>query len=45
MAEFVDTDYLEREINSQIVTAPTKVHKATTGNYAGMLGVALLALQ
>lgn len=45
MAEFVDTEYLEREINSQIVTAPTKVHKAITGNYAGMLGVALLALQ
>lgn len=44
MAEFVDTKYLEKEINSQIVTAPTKVHKATTGNYAGMLGVALLAL-
>lgn len=44
MAEFVDTEYLEKEINSQIVTAPTKVHKATTGNYAGMIGVSLLAL-
>lgn len=44
MAEFVDTEYLEQEINSQIVTAPTKVYKATTGNYAGMLGAALLAL-
>lgn len=45
MAEFVDTDYLENGVNSQIVTAPTKVYKATTGNYAGMLGVALLALK
>lgn len=44
MAEFVDTDFLENGVNSQIVTAPTKVYKATTGNYAGMLGVALLAL-
>lgn len=44
MAEFVDTDYLEKEINAQIVTALTKVHKATTGNHAGMIGVALLAL-
>lgn len=44
MAEFVDTDYLEKEINAQIVTAPTKVHKATTGNHAGMIGAALLAL-
>lgn len=45
MAEFVDTDYLEKEINEQIVTAPTKVYKATTGNHAGMIGVALLALK
>ncbi|MBR1943290.1 ROK family protein [bacterium] len=44
MAEFVDTDYLEKETNSQIVTQPTKIVKATTGNYAGMIGAALLAL-
>lgn len=44
MAEFVDTDYLEKGVNAQIVTAPTKVYKATTGNYAGMIGVALLSL-
>lgn len=45
MAEFVDTDYLEKEINAEIVTAPTKVYKATTGNHAGMIGAALLALR
>jgi len=45
MAEFVDTDYLEKNINAEIVTAPIKVHKATTGNHAGMIGVALLALK
>lgn len=45
MAEFVDTEYLERETNSQIITMPTKVKKATTGNYAGMIGAALLALE
>ena len=44
MAEFVDTDYLEKGVNSQIITMPTKVLKATTGNYAGMVGAALLAL-
>ena len=44
MAEFVDTKYLETAINAEIVTAPIKVHKATTGNYAGMIGVSLLAL-
>lgn len=45
MAEFVDTKFLEESINSEIVTAPTKVYKATTGNHAGMIGVALLALK
>lgn len=44
MAEFVDTEYLEKNVNAEIVTAPTKVKKATAGNYAGMIGVALLAL-
>ena len=45
MAEFVDTNRVEAEVNSQIVTTPTKVLKATTGNYAGMIGAALLALE
>lgn len=44
MAEFVDTKFLENGVNSQIVTAPTHVYKATTGNYAGMIGASLLAL-
>ncbi len=44
MAEFVDTQYLEKETNSQIVTQPTKVLKATAGNYSGMIGAALLAM-
>lgn len=45
MAEFVDTEFLEKNVNAEIVTAPVKVYKATTGNYAGMLGAALLALK
>lgn len=44
MAEFVNTEYLENETNSQIVTQPTKVLKATAGNYSGMIGTALLAM-
>lgn len=44
MAEFVNTDYLEREANSQIVTTPFKVVKASAGNYSGMIGAALLAM-
>lgn len=45
MAEFVDTDYLTDEVNSQIVTTPTKVVKGEAGNYSGMIGVSLLALE
>ncbi len=44
MAEFVDTNFIEKGVNSEIVTAPVKVLKATTGNYAGMIGAALLAM-
>ena len=45
MAEFIDTEYLEKSANAEIITQPTKVLKATTGNYAGMIGAALLALE
>lgn len=44
MAEFVDVEYLEKEANSQIVTQPFKVVKASAGNYSGMIGAALLGL-
>lgn len=45
MAEFVDTDYLTEQVNKEIVTTPTKVVKAQAGNYSGMIGAALLALE
>ncbi|MBR1425370.1 ROK family protein [bacterium] len=45
MAEFVDTDKIEKKVNSEIVTTPTKIYKATAGNYSGMIGAALLALR
>jgi len=44
LAEFIDYEYLEKEVNANIVTSPTKVIKASAGNYAGMIGVALLAM-
>ena len=44
MAQFVDTDEVEKNVNKEIVTTPTKVVKATAGNYSGMIGAALLAL-
>lgn len=45
MAEFVDTNFIENNVNSQIVTTPTKIFKATAGNYSGMIGAALLAFE
>ena len=45
MAEFVDTEYITKKVNSEIVTQPTKVVKAQAGNYSGMIGAALLALK
>lgn len=45
MAEFVDTDKIEKTVNKEICTTPTKVYKATAGNYSGMIGAALLAFK
>ena len=44
MGEFVNTDFLTKELNKEIITSPTKVVKAQTGNYSGMIGAALLAM-
>ena len=44
MAEFVDIKMIEEEVNNDIVTTPTSIRLATAGNYAGMIGVSLLAL-
>ena len=44
MAQFVDIKHVEAEVNSDIVTTPTSIRLATAGNYAGMIGAALLAL-
>ena len=45
MAQFVNTEKIEAIVNSEIVTAPTSIRLATAGNYSGMIGVALLALE
>ena len=45
MAQFVDIKKVEKEVNSDIVTTPTSIRLATAGNYAGMIGAALMALQ
>ena len=44
MAEFVNIKEIEKQVNEDIVTTPTSIRLATAGNYAGMIGVSILAL-
>lgn len=45
MAEFVNIEKVEKAVNSEIVTTATSVRKSSAGNYSGMIGAALLALE
>ena len=45
MAQFVDTNKMELEVNNEIVTTPTTIRKGIAGNHSGMIGVALLAIE
>lgn len=45
MAQFVDVNKIEKEVNEEIVTSPTSIRLATAGNYSGMIGVSLLAME
>lgn len=45
LGEFLDAEYLEREVNKEIVTQPLKIRHASAGNYSGMIGAGLLALE
>lgn len=44
MAEFVNVEKIEQDVNKEIVTTPVKIKKAQAGNYSGMIGAGLLAL-
>ena len=45
MADFVDIKKLEADVNADILASSVEIRKAVTGNYSGMVGIALLALQ
>lgn len=45
MAEFVDVQKIEEVVNSEIVTSPTSIRLGSAGNYSGMIGSALLAIE
>lgn len=45
MAQFVDVKKIEEEVNKEIVTTPTSIRKGIAGNYSGMIGVSLLAIE
>lgn len=45
MGEFINTKEIEEAVNSEIVVAPIKIKLAKAGNYAGIIGAALLACE
>ena len=45
MAQFVDAKKVEAGVNEEIVTTPTSIRLGSAGNYSGMIGVALLAME
>jgi len=44
MAQFVDCEYVQKLVNKEIVTTPVLVKRASAGNFAGLIGSSLLAL-
>jgi hypothetical protein len=45
MAEFVNFEKVEKEVNERIVVSKLRVLPAKAGNYAGMIGAAALAAE
>ncbi len=45
MEKFVDTKKIEKFVNKNTVTTPTKIYHAKAGNYAGLIGAALLGFE
>lgn len=45
MAEFADIKFIEEYINKYTVTTKTKAAKCTAGNFAGLIGAALIAFE
>ena len=45
MAEFLNEKKIEDTVNSEISTQPLKILKASSGNYSGMIGAALLTFE
>ena len=44
MGKFINTKEIENAINAEIVVSPVKIKLAKAGNYSGMIGSALLAI-
>lgn len=44
MAQFVEVEYVEELVNREVVTSPVCIKQASAGNFAGLIGAAMLAL-
>ncbi len=45
MAQFVNADEVEKNVNKEIVVPNVKIKLASAGNYSGMIGASLLAIE
>ena len=45
MEKFVETKKIEKFVNKNTVTTPTKIYHAKAGNYSGLIGAALLGFE
>lgn len=45
MAQFIDVKKMEQDVNNEIITMPTSIRLANAGNYSGMIGAGLLAIE
>lgn len=45
MEKFVDTKKIEKFVNKNTVTTPTKIYHAKAGNYSGLIGAVLLGFE
>ncbi len=45
LSEFVCIEEIEKAVNNEIVVSPVKIKRAQAGNYSGMIGAALLAVE
>ena len=45
MGKFINTDEIQTAVNKELAVSPVKIKHASSGNYSGLIGAALLAFE